>query len=193
MASVGCIFCVFASGWEIDLGLLTSFWLNFQTFVLYYGVYEVKIAYMINEEKVILMTRASLYEKKTGRQKMKITRYFRHDYISLQILSGWFFVTVSFVLCAALWGVCHMEYLLDNLHKMDLKSFGMTILMVYVLVVAVYCCVLYGLCSYRYHTAKKSVGTYAHTLRKISDIYVQEEKNASSGTMTEGKKHDNIT
>ena len=170
-----------------------SFWLNFQTFVLYYGVYEVKTAYMINEEKVILMTRASLYEKKTGRQNMKITKYFRHDYISLQMLSGWFFVTVSFALCAALWGACNMEYLLDNLHKMDLRSFGLTILTVYVLVVAVYCCILYGLCSYRYYTAKKSVGTYAHTLRKISDIYMQEEKNASSGTLTEGKKHDNIT
>ncbi len=170
-----------------------SFWLNFQTFVLYYGVYEVKTAYMINEEKVILMTRASLYEKKTGKQKMKITRYFRHDYISLQLLSGWFFVTLSFVLLGALWGVCNMEYLLDNLHKMDLKSFGMTILMTYVLVVALYSLIVYGVCSYRYYAAKKSVGAYAHTLRKISDIYVQEEKNASSGTLTEGKKHDNVT
>ena len=148
---------------------------------------------MVNEEKVILMTRASVYEEKKGKEKLKISRYFRHDYISLQLLYGWFFVTVSFVLCAVLWGACNMEYLLENLHKMDLKSFGTTILMTYVLVVALYSLIVYGVCSYRYYAAKKSVGAYAHTLRKISDIYVQEEKNASSGTLTEGKKHDNVT
>ena len=86
-----------------------------------------------------------------------------------------------------------MEYLLDNLHKMDLRSFGLTILTVYVLVVAVYCCILYGLCSYRYYTAKKSVSSYAQSLRKISDIYAQERKRGVSGAVMEDKKHDNFT
>ena len=33
---------------------------------------EVETAYMINEEKVILMTRASLFEKKERKKKMRI-------------------------------------------------------------------------------------------------------------------------
>lgn len=148
---------------------------------------------MINEEKVILMTHASLYEEKKGKEKLKISRYFRHDYISLQILYGWFFVTVSFVLCAALWGACHMEYLLDNLHKMDLKQFAMTALWIYVLVTVIYVMILYGVCSYRYHEAEKSVGSYARTLRKISEIYVREKKPAVSDAKTGEKKHDKLT
>lgn len=148
---------------------------------------------MINEEKVILMTRASIYEGKAGKERLKITRYFRHDYISLQLLYGWFFATVSFMLCVALWGACHMEYLLDNLHKMDLKDFGLTMLFIYVLTVTVYCCILYGVCSYRYYSAKRSVGTYAQTLRKISDIYDQEDKYPASGTLTEETRHDSFT
>ena len=148
---------------------------------------------MINEEKVILMTKASLYEEKKGKEKLKIMNYFRHDYISLQMLYGWFFMTVSFVLCTALWGACHMEYLMDNLHKMDLKSFGLTVMFLYVLVVAVYLCILYGVCSYRYYTAKKSVSSYAQSLRKISDIYAQERKRGASGVVMEDKKHDNFT
>ena len=51
---------------------------------------EVETAYMINEEKVILMTRASLYEEKQKKKALKISKYFRHDYISLQLLTGWF-------------------------------------------------------------------------------------------------------
>lgn len=148
---------------------------------------------MINEEKVILMTRAALFEEKTGKKKLKISRYFRHDYISLQMLYGWFFMTVSFALLLVLWGACKMEYLLDNLHKMDLRGLGTTVLLLYVLAVAVYVCILYGVCSYRYHVAKKSVGSYAQTLRKISDIYARERRRAGSATVTEEKKHDSFT
>lgn len=161
--------------------------------MLYYGVYEVETAYMINEDKVILMTRASLYEEKKGKEQLKISNYFRHDYISLQILYGWFFVTVSLMLCAALWGACHMEYLLENLHKMDLKQFGLTAASIYVLVTAVYLCILYGVCSYRYYKAKKSVSSYAYTLQKISDIYAKGKKQEASADMTEEKKHDKLT
>ncbi len=148
---------------------------------------------MINEEKVILMTKASLYEGKKGKKELKITRYFRHDYMSLQMLSGWFFVTVSFLLCGALWGICNMEYLLDNIHKMDLKSFGWTALLLYVAAVTVYLCILYGVCSWRYYKARKSVGSYAQSLKKISDIYVKEEKSSMTGTQTEEIRHDSFT
>ena len=142
---------------------------------------------MINEEKVILMTKASLYEEKQKKKALKISKYFRHDYISLQLLTGWFFMTISFALCVALWAVCNMEYLLNNLHKMDLKSFGLTILVLYVLAVAVYSCLLYGICSYRYSQARRSVGGYAQILKKISDIYAKEE--STDG----GENHDSIT
>ncbi len=175
-----CILSAYVLAKETDVDT-NAFWLNFRAFVLYYGVYELETVYMINEEKVILMTRAALFEEKTGKQQLKISKYFRHDYISLQILYGWFFVTVCFVLGAVLWGACHMEYLLDNLHKMDLKSFGLTVLFLYVLVAAVYLCILYGVCSYRYYMSKKSVGSYAQSLRKISDIYAQEKNTEFQG------------
>lgn len=148
---------------------------------------------MINEEKVILMTRASLYEEKKGKEKLKISRYFRHDYISLQILCGWFFMTVSFALCVVLWGACHMEYLLDNLHKMNLENFGRNIILYYVSAAAVYLCVLYGVCSWRYHAAKKSVGSYTQTLRKLSEIYAQERRHVAPDAVTEEKRHDELT
>lgn len=148
---------------------------------------------MINEEKVILMTKASLYEEKEGKKKLKIAGYFGHDYISLQMLCGWFFVTISFLLCLALWGVCNMEYLMDNLHKMDLKGFGMTLLLLYAGATAIYLCIIYGVCSYRYHMARKSVGSYSQVLRKILNIYAKEEKSVSSGNLTEETDHDSFT
>jgi hypothetical protein len=148
---------------------------------------------MINEEKVILMTRASLYEGKEKKKNLKIYHYFRHDYISLQLLVGWFFATISFALGVMLWGACNMEYLLDNLHKMDLKSFGMSLLLFYILTVAVYLCLLYGVYSLRYRKAQRSVSGYAKTLKKISAVYVKEKKTPTSKAKMEDIKHDSIT
>lgn len=148
---------------------------------------------MVNEEKVILMTRASLFEEKERKKKLKTMNYFRHDYISVQILIGWLFSTISFLLCVGLWVVINMEYLLNNIHKMDLKGLGMTILFFYVLTLAVYTCMLYGVYAYRYHMAKTGVGEYAHTLHKISAIYAREEKGAGKDSQTEERRYDSFT
>lgn len=148
---------------------------------------------MINGEKVILMTKASLYEKKESKRSLKVARYFRHDYISLQLLMGWFFGTLSFLLCFALYCACNMEYLMDNLHKMDLKGFATTLLTIYICVMAVYLCIIYGVSAYRFHMAKKSVGSYSQTLRNISGFYTKRPGTAASENVTEGKGHDRFT
>ena len=142
---------------------------------------------MINEEKVILMTQASLYENKEKKRNLKITRYFRHDYISVQLLAGWFFVTLCF-LAAVLWGACHMEYLMENLHKMDIQGFGLLVLAFYVVTVVVYLSVLYGVSSYRYSRAKRSVSEYMQTLQKISDIYEKEDSGETTEDTDGGKE-----
>ena len=143
---------------------------------------------MINEEKVILMTRASLYEEKQKKKALKISKYFRHDYISVQLLAGWFFVTLCFLLAAVLWGACHMEYLMENLHKMDIQGFGLLVLAFYVVTVVVYLSVLYGVSSYRYSRAKRSVSEYMQTLQKISDIYEKEDSGETTEDTDGGKE-----
>ena len=42
---------------------------------------------MLNEEKVILMTQMASYEENEGKKNMAIGRYFRSDYIAIQVLS----------------------------------------------------------------------------------------------------------
>lgn len=54
---------------------------------------------MINEEKVILMTHASLYENGEGKKQMKIADYYRHDYISVRLLLGWFWERLVLLPC----------------------------------------------------------------------------------------------
>lgn len=148
---------------------------------------------MVNGEKVILMTKASLYEKKETSRNLKIVKYFRHDYISLQLLIGCFLGSISFALCFVLYCACNAEHLMKNLHKMDLKGFGITLLTLYVCVMAVYLCIIYGVSAYRFHMAKKGAGSYLQILRKLSEFYMKEEKNEASGILTEETAHDRFT
>lgn len=139
------------------------------------------------------MTRASLYEHGEGKKQMKIADYYRHDYISVKLLVGWFWGTVGFAAALALWIFCKMEYLMENLHNMDLKGLATTIAVLYVMAMVLYLGFLYGVYSFRYQAAKKSVGEYSHTLHKISGIYVKEEKMKKAGSLTEEMKHDGTT
>ncbi len=148
---------------------------------------------MINEEKVILMVRASRFETKEAQKKLKAQQYYRHDYISLQLLYGWLSVSVCYVLGVLLWAVCRMEYLMDNLHKMDLQDLGITLATIYIVVTVVYLCLLYLLYYRRYRMAGRDVSEYAHTLKKISEIYEGEERAAQPDSRTKETGHGSTT
>ncbi len=148
---------------------------------------------MINEEKVILMTRASRFETKEAQKERKVQQYFRHDYISLHLLYGWFFVTLCYALGVALWILCRMDYLMENLHKMDLQGLGATLATIYVIVTVVYLCLLYLFYRRRYHMAGKDMSEYSHILKKISDIYEGEARAVQTTGRTKETEHGSTT
>ena len=51
---------------------------------------------MLNEERVILMTRMVSYEKNEGKKNVKVGNYFRSDYIAVQILKWVICATIAF-------------------------------------------------------------------------------------------------
>ena len=57
---------------------------------------------MVDKRKVRLMTKAAIYEKRHGEEDIKITGYYQKDYASLNTWITMIWVTVGFVLLAAL-------------------------------------------------------------------------------------------
>lgn len=53
---------------------------------------------MLNEERVILMTKMASYEEGEGKRNMSLGRYFRGDYISIQLLRAFFSSTIAYLL-----------------------------------------------------------------------------------------------
>lgn len=126
---------------------------------------------MLNEERVILMAKMASYEKHEGRECMKIGKYFRGDYIAVQVLKSVFCATIAYVLILAMVILYDFEVLMQDLYKMDLVSLAKTVLTYYGITVVVYGALSYGIYAYRYQKARKSLKLYHQNLKKLNSLY----------------------
>lgn len=126
---------------------------------------------MLNEERVILMTKMASYEEHEGKKNVTIGNYFRSDYIAIQVLKSVVYATVAFAIVFALFLFYDMEVFVQDIYKLDLFSFARTILTYYGVTVVVYALAAYGIYSYRYAKAKKSLKCYYQNLKKLNSLY----------------------
>lgn len=126
---------------------------------------------MLNEERVILMTRMASYEEHEGKKNMAIGRYFRSDYIAIQVIKSIFSATIAYAVVLALYIFYDFENFMQNIYKMDLIAFARSVLTYYGVTVVVYGIISYLLCTYRYAKAKKSLKSYYSNLKKLHSLY----------------------
>lgn len=131
---------------------------------------------MINEEKVKIMTRLAMYEQGEGKKYLPISKYFRSDYIGLALIKNFFLVTVGYAMILAVLGAYFGEYLLENIHRMNLVNLGIYLIAGYVVLLLLYTLLTYIQYSVKYHRAKKSVKNYYEELTRLDRIYAREEK-----------------
>lgn len=129
---------------------------------------------MLNEERVILMTRMASYEENEGKESVSIGNYFRGDYIGLQMMKSVISATIAFGMVVLLMVTYDIGSFMQEIYKLDLIHIGRTLLIAYVIVVGVYLLISYLVYSHRYNMAKKSLKCYYANLKKLSSLY--EEK-----------------
>lgn len=125
---------------------------------------------MINEEKVILMTRMASYEGHEGKKDISIIHYFRGDYIGFQILKSVIAATISFFALFAVYIFYNFEELIQEVYKMDLLEFGKSIMILYLCMVGAYGVISYVIFACRYSRARKSLKHYYDNLKKLSGM-----------------------
>lgn len=126
---------------------------------------------MINEEKVILMTRMASYEEHEGKKDISIIHYFRGDYIGFQVLKSVIAATISFLALFAVYLFYNFEELMQNIYNMDLLAFGKNVIILYLCTVGAYAVISYVMFAGRYSKARKSLKHYYDNLKKLSGMY----------------------
>ena len=97
-----------------------------------------KDLYMLNEEKIRWMTKASIYEKRQGRIDLGRNEYFMGDYVRLHLLKNGISLTIAYILLAGLYAVYKIEEIFDMAANMQLGLLLKEMLLLYIILLVIY-------------------------------------------------------
>lgn len=130
---------------------------------------------MLNEERILLMTRMASYEANEGKKYKRLGTWFRGDYLSSQILKALLSATIVFALVLGLYILYDLENFMEKLYDMDyLIAFARTVFTWYLAAVIGYAVICYVACTVRYICARKSLRRYYQNLKKLNTLYHEE-------------------
>lgn len=135
---------------------------------------------MLSEEKIKLMIRLSDYEQNMGKMDLERTKYYKMDYIRMQILKTLVSVTVAVVLIVVLIGMYHMEYIITNALSLDYTGIAKYFLVIYILLLCLFSLVTVSVSTVQYEASKNRVKEYYATLQELLDYYDREDKETTS-------------
>lgn len=122
------------------------------------------------------MTQLAIFETRTGREDIKLAKYYKSDYARLNVLKTAVMVTIGYVLIVGMVALYKLEYLLDNALKLDYKSLGLTVLGIYIGVMAVYLIFTLVGFSIRYMYSRNKLARYFKMLSKLKAMLNREEE-----------------
>ncbi len=129
---------------------------------------------MVNEKKVIFMTKLASYEANEGKKYLSVGRYFRSDYISLQLLKSFISGTLAFCIIIGLAVLYDLEGFMKNFYQTaDMIQMVKDIAIVYGIVIGIYLLISYVVAAYQYNRSRQSLKLYYSNLKKLSKYYEQ--------------------
>lgn len=129
---------------------------------------------MINQEKVKIMTKLAIYEDKKGKDELKVDKYYKSDYIRLQVIKAFLSSTIGSILVVILLALYNMEYLILNLIKLDFTVIGKYILLIYIIVSVFYAIIAATKASTKYEKSRKNLSEYRTLLNKLRKMYAMD-------------------
>ncbi len=130
---------------------------------------------MLNDRKIRLMTKLALYERKEGKEDIKLSKYYRTDYVRLQVLKTVVAVTFSYILILLLIAIYKLAYLIDQAVVLDDAGIGKMILGIYIVVLTVFVLAVLVGYSIKYRKSRKKLSKYFRMLKRLKHIYNVED------------------
>lgn len=131
---------------------------------------------MLNNRKIRLMTKLASYEEKEGREDINLSKYYKSDYVRLQMLKTIVSTTFAYLLVLVMIAIYYSEKLIEQAVTLDYRSIGMRVLGAYIALLTVY--VVGTLIGYniKYTTSRKKLAKYFRMLKRLRLIYREEDE-----------------
>ncbi len=132
---------------------------------------EEKETYMLNAEKIRLMTDLAIYEKKNDEKVFKINDYYKGDYISGHLI--WAFIRYSLCFAFMLVAAFFLDFagIFQLLNREGTGEVIEKLIMFYFGGLLIYLFVAYRVSASRYKKAKRGVLLYATKLKRLGRKY----------------------
>ena len=126
---------------------------------------------MLNEDRVILMTRMAAYEAGEGKKHINVVRFFKGDYIAVGILKAIVCGSLSYALILGLYVYYNFETFMGSMYDMDILQFARDIMIRYAWFVGIYVLITYIVCTIRYNVSRRSLKKYFRNLKVLKRMY----------------------
>ncbi len=132
---------------------------------------------MLNNKKIRIMTKLALYEQNEGKEDIKLGKYYKTDYVRLQVLKTVVCVTIAYLLILLMIGMYKAEYIISKLVTFNFVRIGQYLLGFYIMIMAVFITGSIIGYSLKYDNSRKSLSKYYKSLKKLSSFYQEEKVN----------------
>jgi len=132
---------------------------------------------MLSKKRIKIIIQLALYEKDEGREDLKNVRYYKNDYVRLNILKSIISMTFGYLIILCMIAMYNLEYLITNAVTLPYKSMILTAVGVYILLMMFYVFITVILYALRYDASKKRVKKYFKYLKYLLKQYQSDNDN----------------
>lgn len=129
---------------------------------------------MLNNEKVVLMTKLAIYEQGEGKKTIPVSKYYKGDYIGMRLLSSFIYANVAFVIGFALWFCMNGTRFLEDMTNFGMVKVIQPVVIVYVSFTVVYLIVSYIFYTYTFKSTRRSLKKYNKRLEQLHKVQERE-------------------
>ena len=126
---------------------------------------------MLDNRKIVMMTRLALFEKETGNEDFRLAKYYKMDYIRLQMLKTFICVTMAFVIAVLMSAAYKTEYILRQAAELGYGKFVLLMFVIYLLLMIVSEIAAVMVSTARIKASRKRLGQYYNQLRALRRYY----------------------
>lgn len=134
---------------------------------------------MLDEKKIRLMTKIARYEQNEGKEDLRISGYYRSDFLASALLKNFVLTTIGYAAVVALYLASRGDSFLEELDVLHLIMLVVVIAAGYLIALVCYSGAVYILESLRYSRAQKDVRAYDAQLSALEKLYGGQEEDTA--------------
>ena len=127
--------------------------------------------YLLNENKVKMMTKMAIYEKNEGRKMIKTAKYFKSDYIAFGVLRTLITTTIAFIIMLVMGVLYNIDKIITDINNLDYSAIETGIIICYIVMLILFSVIALIVYSRQYDNSRKGLKRYFSRLNKLERFY----------------------